>query len=94
MITDRQIKLVIGSLLHDIGKPSCHTTDENGIDHFKGHGLLGAEMAKAVMRRLKLDNGTIRQVTTLVKYHDWRMQPEEKKCAAQSIRSARNCFRF
>ena len=74
---DKTLRLTM--LLHDIGKPSCHTTDENGIDHFKGHGLLGAEMAKAVMRRLKLDNGTIRQVTTLVKYHDWRMQPEEKE---------------
>lgn len=65
-------------LLHDIGKPACRTTDEAGIDHFRGHGPLGAEMAEKIMRRLKLDNDTIRKVTTLIRYHDWRMEPEEK----------------
>ena len=28
-------------LLHDIGKPNCRTTDEDGIDHFKGHAVEG-----------------------------------------------------
>ena len=66
-------------LLHDVGKPSCRTTDEEGIDHFKGHGPLGAELAGKIMRRLKLDNDTIRKVTTLIRYHDWRMRPDEKE---------------
>ena len=66
-------------LLHDVGKPCSRTTDEKGIDHFKGHGPAGAELAEKIMRRLKLDNETIRKVTTLVRYHDWRIQPEEKE---------------
>ena len=65
-------------LLHDVGKPCSRTTDEKGIDHFKGHGPAGAELAEKIMKRLKLDKDTIRKVTTLVKYHDWRIQPEEK----------------
>ena len=60
-------------LLHDIGKPLVRTTDEQGIDHFRGHDTLGAEIAVKVMKRLKLDNDTIRKVKILIYYHDWRM---------------------
>ena len=73
---DRILRLTM--LLHDVGKPACRTTDESGVDHFKGHGPVGAEMAVKIMRRLKLDNETIRKVHTLVLYHDWRMHPDEK----------------
>lgn len=66
-------------LLHDIGKPAMRTTDAEGIDHFKHHAETGADMAVRIMRRLKLDNETIRSVKTLILYHDWRMQPDEKQ---------------
>jgi len=65
-------------LLHDIAKPKMRTTDEAGVDHFKKHPEVGAEMARQIMRRLKLDNDTIRQVHTLILYHDWRMEPSAK----------------
>lgn len=64
-------------LLHDIGKPDCHTTDADGIDHFKGHAQVGEKIAKTILRRLKFDNETIRQVSTLILWHDVRMQPEK-----------------
>ena len=73
---DRVLRLTM--LLHDVGKPSCRTTDENGIDHFKGHEEKGAEMAGQIMRRLKLDNDTIATVKKLIRYHDYRIPPEEK----------------
>ena len=41
--SDKVLRLTM--LLHDIGKPQCRTTDENGIDHFHGHVALGAKMA-------------------------------------------------
>lgn len=66
-------------LLHDVGKPSVRTTDEEGIDHFKTHADVGYAMAGRIMRRLKLDNATISDVKTLIKYHDWRIQPEKKQ---------------
>ena len=65
-------------LLHDIGKPSCHTTDEKGVDHFKGHGPKGEKMAETVLRRLRFDNDTVRQVKTLIRWHDCRMEPDSK----------------
>ena len=74
---DKVLRLTM--LLHDMGKPSCHTTDLEGIDHFKGHNLVSAEMARKILRRLRLDNETIRKVTVLVKYHDWRLRPDERE---------------
>lgn len=57
-------------LLHDVGKPRCKTTDEEGIDHFYGHPEVGSKMAEDMLRRLKFENEVRRQVVTLVKYHD------------------------
>ena len=64
-------KLRYTALLHDIAKPKTKTTDEDGVDHFFGHQALGAEMARKVLRRLKLDNDTIGYVTKLIFYHDY-----------------------
>lgn len=62
----------IATMLHDVAKPIMKTTDEEGIDHFKGHPDEGAILAPKILRRLKYDNDTIRKVTTLVQYHDLR----------------------
>jgi len=68
---DRTLRLAM--LFHDIAKPQCKTTDENGIDHFHGHQISSAKKAKEIMRRLKYDNDTIDKVETLVRYHDERL---------------------
>ncbi|WP_026507418.1 CCA tRNA nucleotidyltransferase [Butyrivibrio sp. MC2013] len=68
--------LRLSMLLHDIGKPSCKTTDEAGIDHFKGHAEVGAEMANNILRRLKMDNASIKKICLLVRYHDIMMKTE------------------
>lgn len=60
-------------LFHDMGKPSMKTTDSMGVDHFKGHALVSEEIARKVLRRLKFDNETVRKVTRLVCYHDYRV---------------------
>lgn len=63
-------------LLHDVGKPACRTTGRDGADHFKGHAAVGAEKARRILRRLKLDNRTVSQVTALIQWHDCRMEPD------------------
>ena len=73
---DKVLRLTM--LLHDIGKPACWTTDEDGIDHFKGHAMEGMELARDILQRLKFDNDTIYQVTNLIKWHDCRMEPSLK----------------
>lgn len=57
-------------LLHDIGKPNCHTVDEKGVDHFKTHAVYGAQIASKVLKRLKVSNEVYNKVTTLVANHN------------------------
>lgn len=73
--SNRVIRLTM--LLHDCGKPKVSRFDENGVQHFRGHGAASADMAKNVMRRLKLNNDTIKKVCILIKYHDWHLVPDE-----------------
>lgn len=67
---DKVLRLAM--LFHDIAKPLCITTDEEGQDHFKGHPQEGAKMTKEILRRLKFDNDTIGHVALFVRYHDDR----------------------
>ena len=73
---DRVIRFTM--MLHDIAKPVVLTVDEDGIIHNKGHAAVGEEMAGDILRRLKSDNELIRQVTTLVRYHDWRIEDDKR----------------
>lgn len=66
---DRVLRLTM--LLHDFGKPAVKTTDAQGIDHFKRHQEVSEELARVILRRLKFDNETVRQVTKLVWCHDY-----------------------
>ena len=67
------------ALLHDVGKISTKTTDADGTDHFKGHNLAGVPVARDVLRRMKLDNVTIKRVLKLVEWHDYGMSQDIKK---------------
>ena len=82
---DKILRLTM--LFHDMGKPAVKTTDENGRDHFKGHALVSEEIARIVMRRLKFDNDTVKKVTRLVCYHDYRTEatPENVRRAMNRI---------
>ena len=62
--------LRLGMLFHDIGKPRTLTVDDRGITHNKGHAVVGEEMTREILRRLKFDNDTIGKVTKIVLYHD------------------------
>lgn len=68
------------ALLHDIGKPQAIIYDKKDPErmHFYGHAHVGAEIAQKIMRRLKMDNKTIKFVTRLVYCHDDRPVQYEK----------------
>ena len=63
---------------HDFGKPHCYQDGNDGIRHFKGHGKVSAEMTDEIMRRLKFDNETRKDVVELVLYHDATFEVGEK----------------
>lgn len=73
--TDIAVKVAL--LLHDIGKPTCYTEDENG-GHFYGHGVPSSDISKEVVERLRFDNRTQRDVVELVLYHDAVIEPTVK----------------
>lgn len=72
-------------LFHDMGKPATKTVDEKGVAHFRGHVCVSEELAKNIMHRLKFDNDTLRKVSKLVRFHDYRMP-----AAAKYVRRAMN----
>jgi tRNA nucleotidyltransferase (CCA-adding enzyme) len=80
---DRVLRLTM--LFHDVAKPACRTTDAEGKNHFKGHPAAGAGMTEEILRRLKYDNATIAEVSTLVRYHD-----DRPKLTARNVRRAMN----
>ena len=58
------------ALFHDIAKPVCAFMGKDKKRHFNGHQKKSADIANAVMSRLKCDNATKRAVVTLVENHD------------------------
>lgn len=82
---DKVLRLTM--LFHDIAKPQMKTIDEKGVAHFKMHDVIGVEMTKQILRRLKFDNDTTNKVVRLVQYHDYRMpaQPKNVRRAINKI---------
>lgn len=72
---DRNVRLAV--LLHDAGKPECHTADDLG-DHFKGHAEVSVRLAEAILSRLRYDNAAKEEILTLVRLHDQPLLCDEK----------------
>ena len=66
------------ALLHDVGKSPTFTTDETGRGHFYGHAPASAEMADAILRRLKAPTALREQVVLLIEKHMTRLSPDKK----------------
>ncbi len=73
-----ELPLRWAALLHDVGKVPTFTVDENGRGHFYGHAQVSAEMADAILRRLKAHNALREQVVLLIGKHMTRLEPEKK----------------
>ncbi len=73
-----ELTLRWAALLHDIGKVPTFTRDETGRGHFYGHAPKGAEMADAVLRRLKAPTALREQVVLLIGKHMTKPEPNKK----------------
>ncbi len=73
--TKKDLTLRWAALLHDIGKPLCMSVDPSGIIHFYGHHKESAILALSVLRRLKMDNETAKDILVLIENHDVRIEP-------------------
>ncbi len=68
------VKLRRALLLHDVAKPACARFDETGRGHFKGHDKLGAQVARAVMRRLRYDRASVIYAESLIAHHSAKIR--------------------
>lgn len=71
-------ELRLAALLHDIGKPDSFWMDDNGVGHFyehpdhpesANHADLGADKARAALRRLRYSNDQVKRIGDLVQHH-------------------------
>ena len=74
------------ALLHDVGKPPTFFLDENGVGHFYGHPKVGAEMADAILRRLKAPTALRQQAVFLIERHMVTLEPDPKLLRRQLSR--------
>ncbi len=81
-----KIILNMTMLLHDVAKPLCVRTDDEGVEHFDGHQEKSAELAREVLRRLKFDNDTVKLVGTLILHHDSRHRMGKESRRAHKVR--------
>ena len=59
----------VAVLLHDVGKPRTHAVADDGRHTFYDHPTVGAEMARAMLERLRFSNAEIDAVVELVRHH-------------------------
>jgi putative nucleotidyltransferase with HDIG domain len=70
--------LRLAALLHDVGKP--RTKDG---PHFYRHEMVGAEMARDMLSRLRFPNATVAAVEHLVRHHMYSQDPALTEAAVR-----------
>ncbi|QQG38081.1 MAG: HD domain-containing protein [Candidatus Kaiserbacteria bacterium] len=76
---DKEWPLLIrlAALLHDIGKPASRRwSDEKKDWTFHGHEVIGARMARAILKDLRFSSETIERVSSLVRWHMFFSDPD------------------
>jgi len=78
--------LRLASLLHDVAKARCLSVDEEGERHFYNHQVVGAAVARRMLKRLRYDNRTIERVVHLIENHmALHHYPEMKDAAIRRL---------
>ena len=71
------LEVRLAALLHDVGKPATRQWSEEKKDWtFHGHEVVGARMAKEILRDLKFPNETVARVTSLIRWHMFFSDPD------------------
>jgi tRNA nucleotidyltransferase (CCA-adding enzyme) len=66
------------ALLHDTGKPATRTMDTDGEAHYHGHAQVSAELADAILLRLKAPTVLREQTVQLIEKHMVWFEPSKK----------------
>lgn len=71
-----RLEVRLGALLHDIAKPRCAALKDDGEYSFHRHELVGADLSRELLERLKYPGRTVDAVVHLVREHNWHYRPE------------------
>ncbi|MCC7206130.1 MAG: HD domain-containing protein [Anaerolineae bacterium] len=83
--------LVLAALLHDCGKPPTASRGADGRIHFYQHERIGADLALARCRALRLSNDEAERVSAIVRHH---MRPMMLRQSSGEQVSRRAVHRF
>jgi predicted kinase len=64
-----QAVLFIAALMHDVAKPYCTRTEDDGRITSRGHSLQGEKLAREILWRMNLPFHLREQITALIRYH-------------------------
>lgn len=76
--TSEDLIVRLAVFFHDFGKPYSCQEGPDGYRHFKGHAKASADLTDSIMRRLRFDNETRKDVVELVYYHDATIETGNK----------------
>lgn len=83
--TPAKLELRLAALLHDVGKPQTREEiTKNGVNRvtFYNHEVVGARLARKLLRRLRFPPEIIKEVGKLVYNHMYNFEPEKWTSAA------------
>ncbi|HBY94287.1 MAG TPA: hypothetical protein DEP84_10045, partial [Chloroflexi bacterium] len=91
----RWLLLKLAALLHDVGKPATRTVGDDGRIHFYRHETVGAEMVRAILRRLRMPQKSVVWVGRIVANHLRPLQlshrlPATRRAVYRYFRVTRN----
>lgn len=79
--------LFVAALLHDVAKPYCTRTEDDGRISSRGHSLQGEKLAREILWRMNMPFSMRERITALIRYHQTPFFLIEREDAA------RNAFR-
>ena len=87
--TRRTIVKLTG-LLHDVAKPATKTFDSTGRMRFFGHDARGADMCRAILRRLRISSRGVELAAAMVRHH---LRPTQMRQGVE-LPTPRAVYRF
>ncbi|MBI4079716.1 HD domain-containing protein [Candidatus Kaiserbacteria bacterium] len=80
---DWPLSVRLAALLHDIGKPAARRwSDEKNDWTFHGHEVVGAKIAKKILRDLRMPGDIAETVVALVRWHMFFSDPDKVTLSA------------
>lgn len=93
---DDEARLVAfaGALLHDVAKPDCTRTDDEGRVTSHGHSVRGAMLARTILWRLGMPFALREQVVGMVRHHQapfWLLERDDPHRMVAAMSQGTRC---